>query len=153
LSLPNTQAASTQLLQVSLVILAIGFVTFVLYLYLLPNSQISEAEQRINQLIGQHATLTRQNAEIVREVSVYTDLGTIQQRGKALGMGPARNVIFLPEVTNKELMAQEAIPLPATYDPALASLKDESSTPTGWLNELKTRGAAMLNQFRAITQY
>lgn len=101
LNLPAAGAASAQILQVALVVLGIALATFILYLYVLPNSQISAAEARIEELKAQHATLVRQNAEIMRQISAYTDLGTIQLRAQKLGMGPARSVIYLPAASAK----------------------------------------------------
>ncbi len=96
LNLPRAGAGYASIIQVALVVLGIALATFVLYLYLLPNSQISAAEARIEDLKAQHAALVRQNAEIMRQISTYTNLGTVQQRAQKLGMGPARSVIFLP---------------------------------------------------------
>lgn len=146
--LPRTVSASTQILQVALIILGIALVTFILYLYLLPNSQISEKEAQIGQLKAQHATLVRQNAEIVRQVSAYTDLGTVQQRAKKLGMAPARNVIFLPAIATEELLTHEQTQLQTGNTLTPSSPVDQSPAPRhgGWLELLKTRGAALLRQ-------
>ena len=83
-----------QMVQLVLLVLGIALLTFILFLYVLPNSQISLAKTRIAVLRSQTDSVDRQIAEIDRQIATYTDLHTLEQRAKALGMAPPRQAIF-----------------------------------------------------------
>lgn len=87
--------ASQQLVLTVLIVLGVAVVTFVLYLYVLPNSQIDAAEIRISELQKQKAALERQNAALLQEIARNSDIKTLEVRAKQLGMAPARNAIYL----------------------------------------------------------
>ncbi len=60
LRLPGQVGMSSQLLQFAIVVLGIALVTFIMYLYVLPNSQINAAHTKIAELQAQKAELYRQ---------------------------------------------------------------------------------------------
>lgn len=78
----------------AIVALAAGL-TLVLYLYLVPNSQISETNIRIAALRAEKIALARENARLVQEITAYTDLAYIKRRAKELGMGPPQRYMYL----------------------------------------------------------
>jgi hypothetical protein len=86
---------SPRALQVALIVLGVALATFVLYLYVLPNSQMDAARVRIADLQVQKAALERQNAALHQQIASASNLTTLEARAKALGMGPARNTIYL----------------------------------------------------------
>lgn len=97
---PDTAAAGRfrlppHALQAALIVVGIVLVTFVLYLYVLPNSQIDAARVRIADLQARKAMLERQNSALLQEIALASNLKTLEVRAKALGMGPARNTIYL----------------------------------------------------------
>ena len=100
--------SSQRALHVLLVVVGIALATFVLYLYVLPNSQIDAARVRIADLQMQKAVLERQNAALLQEIALASNLKTLEVRAKALGMGPARNTIYL------QLPGSNAAPAVAT---------------------------------------
>lgn len=153
LSLPRAESASSQMVQVAIIVLGIGLATFILYLYLLPNSQISEAEAQIGQLQTQHATLIRQNTDVVRQISAHTDLATIQLRARELGMAPARNVIYLPAAVVEKLPAHEQAQVPAANTLALSPTTDETPALVKWSDMLKTRAVTVLHQLRPAASH
>jgi hypothetical protein len=81
--------------QAVLIVLGIALVTFVLYLYVLPNSQIDAAKVRIAELQAQKAMLERENAALLQEIARESNLKTLEIRAKALGMGPTKHAIYL----------------------------------------------------------
>jgi cell division protein FtsB len=81
-------------LQLATAIAATGLLTFVLYLYVLPNSQMSEARARIAQLQADAAALVRANAELERQISRYTYLPDVAARARELGMRPPPSYVF-----------------------------------------------------------
>lgn len=141
---------SYQLLRRALPILGICLLTFVLYLYVLPNSQISEATARIEELRSIKTSLARQNAEIVRSAVPYTDLATIQQRAKQLGMGPARRYMYLYVTADR----QPASPVPGSTGlaPIAPSLSDREHSPlVQWWNETKMQLTDLIERAKAAT--
>ena len=84
-----------QALRLALIVLGITFLTAILFLYVLPTSQMNEARAEILDLQLRKAALARQNAQLAREISYYTDLATLEQRARALGMGPPQHAVFL----------------------------------------------------------
>jgi hypothetical protein len=86
---------SQQTWQAILVVLGIAIATFVLYLYVLPNSQIDAARVRIADLQAQKAMLERENAAVMQEIARGSNLKTLEVRARALGMGPATSAIYL----------------------------------------------------------
>lgn len=91
---------SPRALQALLVVIGIALATFVLYLYVLPNSQIDAARVHIADLKLQKATLERQNAALLQEIALASNMKTLEIRARALGMGPVRSTIYLQLPTN-----------------------------------------------------
>lgn len=119
---------SPRALQALLVVIGIALATFVLFLYVLPNSQIDAARVRIADLKLQKATLERQNAALLQEIALASNLKTLEIRAKALGMGPVRSTIYL------QLPANDAAP---AADPAASAdhpaAEDAPATLAEWL--------------------
>lgn len=86
---------SQQALQAVLIVLGVALITFVLYLYVLPNSQIDAAKLRIVELQQQKAALERQNAALLQEIARNSHIKTLEDRAKKLGMAPAAKSIYL----------------------------------------------------------
>ncbi len=86
---------SPQAWQALLIVLGIAVATFVLSLYVLPNSQIDAARVRIAELQAEKAAWERENAALLQEIASASNLKTLEIRAKALGMGPARSAIYL----------------------------------------------------------
>ena len=95
LRLPGRLGLSSQLLQFAVVVLGIALVTFIMYLYVLPNSQINAAHTKIAELQAQKAELQRQNSEVLKEIALASDLKSMEIRAKQLGMGPVQSAVFL----------------------------------------------------------
>lgn len=105
---------SSQTVQFMLWLLGVALVTFILYLYVLPTSQMNEAKLRIAQLQAQKAALDRQSAELARQISLYTDLPTLERRARQLGMGPPqRAILFNANAVNAAAMARESVVVPS----------------------------------------
>ena len=127
-SLAGRVALSPQAMQAVFIVLGIALLTFVLYLYVLPNSQIDAAQVRIADLQTQKAALERTNAALMQEIARASNLTTLEIRAKALGMGPTTRAIYLTMPN----------PNPApTVQPAAsqadAALQDMPATLTEWL--------------------
>lgn len=122
-------ALSPQALQAMLIVLGIALLTFVLYLYVLPNSQIDAARVRIADLQTQKAALERKNAALMQEIARASNLTTLEARAKALGMGPTTKAIYLnmPEHNPAPAAAQLAA---SQTD---AALQDMPAMLTDWL--------------------
>jgi hypothetical protein len=87
------------------------------------------ARVRIADLQTQRATLERENAALLQQIASASNLTTLEARAKALGMGPARNTIYL------QLPGSEA-PVPATaqaVDAGNAAPADAPAALTQWL--------------------
>lgn len=95
LRLPRQVGMSSQLVQFALIVLGIALVTFIMYLYVLPNSQINAARTKIAELQVQKAELQRQNAEVLKEIAVASDLKNLEVRARQLGMGPVQSALYL----------------------------------------------------------
>lgn len=93
-SRPATVSPAHPRLQAVIILASIVLLTFALYLYVLPNSQMSEAEARIAQLKAERDALSRQNAEIIRLAADFTALTRIEKRAKELGMEPPRWIFY-----------------------------------------------------------
>lgn len=104
-----------------LVVIGIALATFVLYLYVLPNSQIDAARVRIADLKLQKATLERQDAALLQEIALASNLKTLELRAAALGMGPARSTIYLQLPTSGAA--------PAADQAASAGRSEAENTP------------------------
>ncbi len=121
-------ALSSQTLQAVLIVLGIALVTFVLYLYVLPNSQIDAARVRIADLQLQKAVLERENAALLQEIARASNLATLEARAKALGMGPTTSAIYLSMPgQNPTAVSQPA----AGQEDVIA--EDKPATLTEWL--------------------
>lgn len=79
----------------AVMVVGIVFATLVAYLYVVPNSEISASTARISQLKAEVAALERENADLLREIAVYSDMRNLEQRAAQLGMGPARGAVYL----------------------------------------------------------
>ena len=86
---------SSQGVRFALIVAGVAFLTFVLFLYVLPNSEMSAARVRIAELRAQKAALNRANAEVLMQIAHYSDMKTLELRARQLGMGPARQAIYL----------------------------------------------------------
>jgi hypothetical protein len=95
LRLPGQAGMSSQLLQFAIIVLGIALVTFVMYLYVLPNSQINAAGTKIAELQAQKAELHRRNSEVLEEIAVASDLKSLEIRARQIGMGPVESAIYL----------------------------------------------------------
>ena len=95
LRLPGQVGMSSQLLQFAIIVLGIALVTFVMYLYVLPNNQINAARTEIAELQAQKAELHRQNSEVLKEIAVASDLKSLEIRARQIGMGPVESAIYL----------------------------------------------------------
>lgn len=93
--LPERGARSRFWLSAAAIVALAAGLTLVLYLYLVPNSQISETNVRIAALRAEKIALTRENARLVQEITAYTDLAYIKRRAKELGMGPPQRYMYL----------------------------------------------------------
>ncbi len=133
---------SPRVLQVALIVLGVALATFVLYLYVLPNSQMDAARVRIADLQVQKARLERENAALLQQIASASNLTTLESRAKALGMGPARNTIYL------RLPGSEA---PSTAAQAVAAgdqaSADSPATLAEWLQPEHLQD--MLREFRS----
>lgn len=119
---------SPQTWQAVLIVLGIAVVTFVLYLYVLPNSQIDAARVRIADLQAQKAMLERENAALMQEIARASNLKTLELRARALGMGPATSAIYL------RLPGQGPTPaVQPTADQADPATENTLATMTRWL--------------------
>lgn len=119
--------SSRRALQALLVVVGIALATFVLYLYVLPNSQIDAARVRIADLQMQKAVLERQNAALLQQIALASNLKTLEVRAKALGMGPARNTIYL------QLPGSNAAPAVAQAAADNPEAQDAPATLAEWL--------------------
>ena len=79
----------------ALMVVAIVFATLVAYLYVVPNSEISAATARIGELKAEVAALERDNAVLLSDIAVYSDMKNLEQRAAELGMGPVRGAVYL----------------------------------------------------------
>ena len=95
LRVPGQVGTSSQLLQFAIVVLGIVLVTFIMYLYVLPNSQINAAHTKIAELQAQKAELQRQNSEVLKELALASDLKSLEIRARQIGMGPVESAIYL----------------------------------------------------------
>lgn len=104
LHLPKPAGMPLQVSRFVLIVLVIAAITFILFMYVLPNSQINAADTRIGQLRAEKAELQRQNAEVLREIARLSDLPSLQVRARQLGMGPVQSAIYLsmPLATGQE---------------------------------------------------
>lgn len=76
-------------------VIGIVFATLVAYLYVVPNSEISASTARINELKAEVDALERENAILLSDIAVYSDMKNLEQRAAQLGMGPARGAVYL----------------------------------------------------------
>lgn len=136
-------------LQAVLIVVGIVLATFVLYLYVLPNSQIDAARVRIADLQTRKAMLERQNSALLQEIALASNLKTLELRAKALSMGPARSTIYLrmpgssPSPTGTG--AAEAGSSQSSTD-ANADSQDAPATLSEWLQ--RDHRENLLRQFR-----
>ena len=79
----------------AVMVFAIIFATLVAYLYVVPSSEISASTARIGKLKAEVAALERDNAVLLSDIAVYSDMSNLQQRATQLGMGPARGAVYL----------------------------------------------------------
>jgi len=105
LHLPRRAGMSPQFVQFALVVMGIALVTFIMYLYVLPNSQINAARTQIAQLQERKSELHRRDSEVLQEIARYSDLKTLEIRARQIGMGPVQSAIYLnmPEAGDRQL--------------------------------------------------
>lgn len=97
------------LMQALLIILGVAVVTFVLYLYVLPNSEIDATELRIADLKTQKAALARENTALLQEIALASQLDKLETSAFALGMQyPRTKPIYLqmPVAENEQTPAE-----------------------------------------------
>lgn len=148
------EGAMRQALQILILILLVGLITFVLYLYVLPTSQMSEARTRIAELKAQKAALNRERAELAREISLYSDLTTLEYRARRLGMGPPVNAVFLNvRATQQQPAAQAAVQAGAmgqnTNRPVIGDSLPFRTNLDRWLAATLEGGESALDWVRA----
>lgn len=97
--------ASPQLIQLILTVLGIAGLTLILFLYVLPNSQINAARLRIAELRTQKLALDRQNTELLKEISRHTDLLLVETRARQLGMGLPKQFLRVSTLAPAPAMA------------------------------------------------
>lgn len=100
---------SAHLTQVLLILLSIAAVTFVLFLYVLPNSEIDATELRLAELRTQQAALARENAALQQEIALASQLDKLETRAFALGMQYTRNkpiYLQMPVAENEQTPAE-----------------------------------------------
>ena len=85
----------SQVLQFAIIVLGIALITFIMYLYVLPNSQINAAHTKIAELQAQKAELYRQNSEVLKEIALASDLKSLETRARQIGMGPVESAMYL----------------------------------------------------------
>lgn len=137
-----------QAARVILVIVATAMVTFMLYLYVLPNSQMSAANARIAELRARKAALMRQNADLQQQIAEHTDLGLIERRARKLGMGPPQGYVFL----NMNAVSASAVqPVTAAGLSGAGSAPVADSRPTigAWLEEAWSTIAGFFDRARS----
>jgi hypothetical protein len=105
-----------QLAQFALIMASIAALTLVLFLYVLPNSQINAAHTKIAQLQEQQANLQRQNAEVLQAIARYSDLKTLEIRAQQLGMQPVQSAIYLTLPIIETQLAESLATSPANAD-------------------------------------
>jgi hypothetical protein len=134
---------SPQTWQAVLIVLGIAVATFVLYLYVLPNSQIDAARVRIADLQAQKATLERENAALMQEIARASNLKTLEIRARALGMGPATSAIYLrlPDQSPTPAVQPAASQADSTTENALTTLTEwlQREHLQEWLRDLRWR--------------
>lgn len=119
---------TSQALQAVLIVLGIALATFVLYLYVLPNSQMDAAKVRIAELQAERARLERENAAVLQQITNISDLKTLETRARALGMAPSSNAIYL------RLPSSAPAPAPQTNPTAIDQAAEHSpATLAEWL--------------------
>lgn len=126
-------ALSQHALPALLIVFGIALATFVLYLYVLPNSQIDAAEVRIAELQAQKAALERQNAALLQEIMRQSDLKTLEVRASQLGMAPAAGVIYL-KLPSRTTPGAAQIPEARGASPDTAPT-GEDDQPAWWQRE------------------
>jgi hypothetical protein len=130
-------------LQAALALTGIALLTFALYLYVLPNSQMSEAEARIAQLRAERDALRRQNAEIIRLAASFTALTRIEKRARELGMEPPRQIFY---GTLAPVQPPDGRPQSATQAPALSGPAQSPAPP--WQDAIGAAGAWLADRWR-----
>lgn len=95
LSLADRGRLPWEAVKLLILTLGVGLLTFVFYLYVLPNSQMSEAEARIVLLKSRVEALDRTNSELERQILVYSSMADLESRARKLGMGPPRAYRYL----------------------------------------------------------
>jgi hypothetical protein len=129
-----------QPIQYALLIVAIGVLTFVLYLYVLPNSQMNAAQARIAELKATKAGLIRQNSELQRQISQYTTMRSIEDRARKLGMGPVQNAVFLKMPAGQEPAAMLALSGNSAAGPAVEQPDQQPFDLGSWIDSLDPAG-------------
>lgn len=109
----------------AVMVLAIIFATLVAYLYVVPSSEISASTSKISQLKAEVAALERDNAVLLSDIAVYSDMTNLQQRATQLGMGPARGAVYLKLPAGSD--SASTVPALTTEPPAA----DETSLSAG----------------------
>lgn len=140
---PAVVSAPRPRLHAVLILSGIALLTFALYLYVLPNSQMSEAQARIAQLRAQRDALGRQNAEIIRIAADFTALTRIEKRARELGMAPPRRIFYgtLRPTQSPVGRPQSATQIPAASGPA-------QSRTHQWQDAIGTAGAWLAARWR-----
>ena len=151
----GSQQTAREVWQFGLVLLGIAFLTFVLYLYVVPNSEMSAARAHIADLQQEHAMLHRQNAELRKEMARYMDLNILERRARRLGMGPPQQAVYLfrPDT----IPAEPGTPGQGQSDTLAPSLADQGKRPweewlpaTPTLEQLNTMARQIVDWLRQL---
>jgi len=115
----------------------IALLTFALYLYVLPNSQMSEAQARIAQLRAERDALSRQSTEMIHLAADFTMLTRIEKRARKLGMGPPPSIFYgapaIHQAPDAPLPNVQSDPVPPVPPPA-ARWWDAVQSTHAWLS-------------------
>lgn len=123
-------------------VVAIVFATLVAYLYVVPSSEISAANARIGQLKAEVAALERENADLLGDIAVYSDMKYLEQRATQLGMGPARGAVYLRlPADNRRANSASAL------TPDMPALDETPLTPAEFVRQLDI--PALIKEIRA----
>lgn len=118
-------------------VVAIVFATLVAYLYVVPNSEISASAAKIKQLKAEVAALERENASLLGDIAVYSDMRILEQRATQLGMAPARGAVYLKlPAANR---ADAGAPALTTEPPALDEVP---LSPAEYVRQLDLKSVA-----------
>ncbi|MEA3335625.1 MAG: hypothetical protein U9R25_06910 [Chloroflexota bacterium] len=145
---------SRETLQYGGVFLGIALVTLILFLYVLPSSQMSAAEARITELKEEKASLQRMNADVIRSITQYSEQKVLEQRARKLGMGPPHNAVYLhllAEGSAGKVAHQEGATIESPKVSEKAGERNwlANLDVTGWLESVRLAGSDLVDEIEA----